>query len=158
RLLYVVSEDWFFLAHRLPMARAARDAGYEVHVATRVVDGAKAIEAEGFRLHPIPFRRGRIAPLSALKTVVTLRRLHRRITPSIVHHVALQSVVFGSLAALGRTTPVVNAFTGFGFIFTSETVAARLLRPFIVFLLRFLCTRPMTVALVENPDDREALV
>ena len=32
RLLYVVSEDWYFLAHRLPMARAARDAGYEVHV------------------------------------------------------------------------------------------------------------------------------
>ena len=44
RLLYVVSEDWYFLSHRLPMARAARDSGYEVHVATRVVDGAKAID------------------------------------------------------------------------------------------------------------------
>ena len=41
RLLYVVSEDWYFLSHRLPMARAARDSGYEVHVATRVVDGGK---------------------------------------------------------------------------------------------------------------------
>ena len=48
RLLYVVTEDWYFLSHRLPMARAARDAGFEVHVATRVVDGAAAIEAEGF--------------------------------------------------------------------------------------------------------------
>ena len=43
RLLYVVTEDWYFLSHRLPMARAARDAGFEVHVATRVVDGAAAI-------------------------------------------------------------------------------------------------------------------
>jgi len=40
RLLYVVSEDWYFLSHRLPMARAARDAGFEVHVATNVRDGA----------------------------------------------------------------------------------------------------------------------
>ena len=40
RLLYLVSEDWYFLSHRLPMARAARDAGYEVHVATRVVTAA----------------------------------------------------------------------------------------------------------------------
>ena len=36
RLLYVVSEDWYFLSHRLPMARAARDAGFDVHVATNV--------------------------------------------------------------------------------------------------------------------------
>ena len=24
RILYVVTEDWYFLSHRLPMARAAR--------------------------------------------------------------------------------------------------------------------------------------
>src|SRR6185295_1655120 len=35
RLLCVVTEDWYFLSHRLPMARAAKAAGYEVHVATR---------------------------------------------------------------------------------------------------------------------------
>ncbi len=63
RLLYVVTEDWYFLSHRLPMARAARDAGFEVHVATRVVDGAKAIEAEGFVLHPVAFARGKLSPL-----------------------------------------------------------------------------------------------
>ena len=43
RLLYVVTEDWAFLLHRLPMARAARAAGYEVHVATNVTDGAAAL-------------------------------------------------------------------------------------------------------------------
>src|SRR5215471_19187057 len=58
RVLYVVTEDWAFLSHRLPMARAARDAGFEVHVATRVSHGAAAIEAERFTLHPIPFARG----------------------------------------------------------------------------------------------------
>ena len=36
-----------------------------------------------------------------------------------------------------RARPVVNAFTGFGFIFTSDAIKARLLRPVIVFLLRF---------------------
>jgi glycosyltransferase involved in cell wall biosynthesis len=158
RLLYVVSEDWYFLAHRLPMARAARDAGYEVHVATRVVDGASAIKAEGFKLHPIPFRRGRVALFSALNTVCTLRRLHHDITPTIAHHVALQVIILGSLASLGRLTPVVNAFTGFGFIFTSETMKAWLLRPVIVRLLRLVCMRKKAVSLVENPDDRDALL
>ena len=44
------------------MARAARDAGFEVHVATRVSNGAAAIEAERFILHPIPFARGSLSP------------------------------------------------------------------------------------------------
>ena len=35
-LAYVVTEDWYFLSHRLPMARAAQRAGYEVHVITHV--------------------------------------------------------------------------------------------------------------------------
>jgi hypothetical protein len=35
-LVYLVTEDWYFVSHRLPMARAARDAGYEVHVLTNV--------------------------------------------------------------------------------------------------------------------------
>ena len=69
RLLYVVNEDWAFLLNRLPMARAARKAGFEVHVATRVNDGASAIEAEGFILHPIPLQRGGVSPLSAVLLV-----------------------------------------------------------------------------------------
>ncbi|HET7911975.1 MAG TPA: glycosyltransferase family 4 protein [Pseudolabrys sp.] len=158
RLLYVVSEDWYFLSHRLPMARAARAAGYEVHVATRVVDGAKAIEAEGFRLHAIPFARGGVGPLAALRTIAALRRIHRNVRPVLAHHVALQAAVFGSLAAIGRRTTCVNALTGFGFTFISENIKARLLKPLIVFLLRFLCMRGNNVALVQNPDDRNALL
>ena len=33
-ILFVVNDAPFFLSHRLPLALAARDAGYEVHVAT----------------------------------------------------------------------------------------------------------------------------
>src|ERR1039458_10485844 len=51
KILYLVSEDWYFVSHRLPMARAARAAGFEVHVATRIAGHAAAIEREGFILH-----------------------------------------------------------------------------------------------------------
>src|SRR3954469_7151002 len=90
RLLYVVSEDFAFLLNRLPMARAAREAGFEVHVATRVDKGAKAIEAEGFILHRIPFRRGGLSPFAAIPTVLALRRVKNKIKPDIVHHSGLQ--------------------------------------------------------------------
>src|SRR4051794_8841662 len=33
KLIYLVTEDWYFWSHRLPIARAARDAGFDIVVA-----------------------------------------------------------------------------------------------------------------------------
>jgi glycosyltransferase involved in cell wall biosynthesis len=158
RLLYVVNEDWAFLLNRLPMARAARDAGFDVHVATNVNSGAAAIEAEGFVLHPIPFRRGGLSPLAAIPAMLAIRKLENRICPSIVHHSGLQCCVFGSLAALDRDFPTVNAITGLGFIFTSPSLLSRLLKQGMAWLLPRLLNRRHSSILVQNPDDRDALL
>jgi glycosyltransferase involved in cell wall biosynthesis len=158
RLLYVTAEDWAFLSHRLPMARAARDAGFEIHVATRVQDGAAAIEAERFILHPVPFARGSLSPFAAMTTIAALRRIHRSVAPDITHHVALQSTVLGLIAALGRPTATVNAFIGLGYSFTSNSPKALALRQAIGPALRLLIGRSRSVALVQNGDDRAALL
>jgi glycosyltransferase involved in cell wall biosynthesis len=158
RLLYVVTEDWAFLSHRLPMARAARDAGFEVHVATRISTGAAAIASERFILHPIPFTRGSLSPLAALRTIAALRRIHRAINPDIVHHVSLQACVLGMIAALGRPCGSVNAFIGLGYSFTSNTAKARALRRLVGTALRLLVDRSGSIALVQNGDDLAALL
>ncbi len=157
RLLYIVNEDWAFLLNRLPMARAASAAGFEVHVATRVNDGAAAIEAEGFTLHPIPLRRGGVSPLSAMRAILALRRITAHITPDLAHHSGLQCCVYGSIAAIGRTYPYVSALTGMGYVFTSATWRTRLLRAILKGLLPALLDRPGDVVLVQNSDDRAAL-
>jgi glycosyltransferase involved in cell wall biosynthesis len=158
RLLYVVTEDWAFLSHRLPMARAAREAGFEVHVAARVSNGAAAIEAERFILHPIPFARGSLSPMATWSTIAALRRVHRDIAPVLTHHVALQACVVGMLASLGRPCASVNAFIGLGYAFTSETHKARAVRAVLGSLLRFLINRKNSIALVQNSDDMAALI
>src|SRR5882762_8552558 len=154
RLLYVANEDWAFLLNRLPMARAAREAGFEVHVATRVNKGAKAIEAEGFILHRVPFRRGGLSPLAAIPVILALRRVEKKIKPQIAHHSGLQCSVYGSIAALGKKIPQVNAITGLGDIFTSVTWRTRPLRQVMTWLLPWLFNRPRSLVLVQNPDDR----
>jgi glycosyltransferase involved in cell wall biosynthesis len=158
KLLYVANEDWAFLLNRLPMARAARRAGYEVHVATSVNEGGRAIEAEGFILHPIPLRRGGISPQSAIRAILALRRVAGRIKPDIAHHSGLQCCVYGSIAAFGKKYPQVSAMTGLGYVYTSATWRTRLLRTILKWLLPSLLDRPGDVVLVQNPDDRVALV
>ena len=156
-LLYVVNEDWAFLLNRLPMARAARRAGYEVHVATHVNKGADAIRAEGFILHPVPLQRGGLSPLSAIRTILALRRVTSRIKPDIAHHSGLQCSVYGSIAAIGKSFPYVSALTGMGYVYTSATLRTRVLRAILKWLLPALLDRRGCVVLVQNPDDRAAL-
>jgi glycosyltransferase involved in cell wall biosynthesis len=158
RLLYVVTEDWAFLSHRLPMARAAREAGFEVHVATRVSSGAAAIEAEQFVLHPIPFTRGSLSPVATISTIAALRRVHRQVQTPLTHHVALQACVLGMLATLGRPVVCINAFIGLGYLFISSSSKAHMVRSLVGTLLRFLINRKDCIALVQNSDDMAALL
>ncbi len=139
------------------MARAAREAGFDVHVATNVTAHADAIRAEGFSLHPIPFHRGGLALAPALRTIGAIRALERRIDPAIIHHSGLQCCVLGGLAAAGRNTPQINALTGLGYVFTSPALGARSVRLAVSILLRFLLNRNNSVVLVQNPDDRTSL-
>jgi glycosyltransferase involved in cell wall biosynthesis len=153
KILYLVSEDWYFVSHRLPMARSAQRAGYEVHVATRLSDCADQIRREGFVLHPIHWRRGNLNPIRMIAAVLETRRVYRDVGPDLVHHVAVVPTLIGSLAALGLPMVRLNALAGLGFAFTSGTAKARAVRPMASLLLGWLLKRPNTAVLVQNWDD-----
>jgi glycosyltransferase involved in cell wall biosynthesis len=157
RLLYLVSEDWYFLSHRLPMARAARAAGYDVHVGTRVAKGGAAIEAEGFTLHPLNWRRGSTNPVDFVQAIAEVRRTFRKVAPDLVHQVAFWPSVVGSLAASGLDLKRLSALAGMGFAFTSNAPKARMLRLLLRPFLRHLLSGPRAAVLVQNPDDYQAM-
>ena len=122
RLLFLVTEDWYFLAHRLPMAHAAKDAGYEVHVATRLKDGKEAIEKEGFVPHALGWSRGSLSPRGNFSAVLDIRRLLRELQPDILHNVSLKPVLLGGAASLGLPRiAVVNTITGRGTLFADQS-------------------------------------
>jgi glycosyltransferase involved in cell wall biosynthesis len=158
KILYLVSEDWYFVSHRIPMARAAHRAGYEVHVATRVGGCAEQITREGFVLHRINWRRGSLNPFRLVAAVLETRRLYRQVRPDLVHHVAVVPALIGSLAALRLPIVRLNALAGLGFAFTSDSGKARAIRPIASLLLGWLLKRADTAVLVQNPDDYAVVV
>ena len=159
KLIYLVTEDWYFWSHRLPMARAAQRAGFDVAVATRVAEHGERIRAEGFTVHPLGWRRRDIGPWASLRAVAEIYRLYSRERPLLAHHVALKPAVLGSAAALLAGVPaVVNAVTGVGFIASSPSLRARLLRRPLDFLLTRLLERANSRVIVQNADDRALLL
>ncbi|MGE0723698.1 MAG: glycosyltransferase family 4 protein [Alphaproteobacteria bacterium] len=158
-LLYLVTEDWFFWSHRLPIARAARDAGFRVVVATRENAHGDRIRAEGFALAPIRLRRRAWSPPGEIAAIEDLVRLYRQERPSIVHHVAMKPVIYGTIAARRTGVPaIINALDGLGFVYGSSRPAARLIRPGVSRLLAWALGRPNVHVHLQNEDDRATLV
>lgn len=157
KLLFLVTEDWYFCSHRLPLARAAQQAGFDVAVACRVREHGQNIQAAGLRLHPLALKRNSRNPWQEIRAIAEIARLYHAEQPDIVHHVALKPVLYGSLAAWIANVPaVVNALAGMGYVFTSNKLSARLLRPMVTLAFRLLLKRGRII--LQNPDDRAALL
>lgn len=157
-VLILAAEDYYFLSHRLNLAKAARAAGAHVIVAARPTGREGEIAAAGLDFEPIDLNRTGRNPLGDLRAIGRLARLYRRIRPDIVHHVAMKPILYGAFAAWTAGLPAaVNAFAGMGFLFLSDTAFARFARPMVIAALRILLNRPGRVVVVQNRDD-EALV
>jgi glycosyltransferase involved in cell wall biosynthesis len=153
--MFLVTEDWYFVSHRLPLAVGAIAAGFEVAVVTRVREKAEAIRATGSRVIPFEMRRRGMNPVEDMMAALRLARLLQRERPDVLHLVALKPMIIGGLAArLAGVRHPVFALTGMGFLFTEQGrggLAARLVKR----LLVGLTTRGTTI--VQNPDDASLL-
>ena len=155
KLLFLVTEDWYFCSHRLPVARKARDAGFAVVVATRVRDHGEAIRHEGFSLRPLAWRRRGDGLFGAIRAVAEIARLYRAERPDIVHHVALKPVLLGGIAMrlafpFGARPALLAAIMGLGSRFGCSRTA-RALGGAVRVAAGGGCV------IVQNPDDGAAL-
>lgn len=159
RIAYLVTEDWYFCSHRLPLGVSAKQLGYLVDVVTRFSRDRDQIVSAGLGDVESPIRRTRMGPLGELQSIWRLYQLYRKGRYNIVHQVGMKPVVYGSLCVLGcPQTRVVNALGGLGFVFTSNDLRARLIRPLLGLALRWLINGSNGKLILQNPDDIEYLV
>ncbi len=155
KILFVVTEDWYFYSHRLPLAIAAKEAGHDVSVATRLAGSRKSISDAGIRTIPLRFmKRSSLNVFRELASFVELFLLLRRERPDLIHLVALKPVIYGSLAAsLAGIYPRVNALAGLGFVFSSKKNLARFLKPILIRMFRFIFNDTHSKLILQNRDD-----
>jgi len=159
RLLFFVTEDWYFCSHRLPLAIAAKKAGFDVAVLTRTAKHADTIRSAGIHLIPSTLERRSLSPLRELYELFHIIKIYRQEQPDIIHQVALKPVLYGSFAALFvKKSRVINALAGLGFVYTSETFKSRLLRPLVTTAFRLLLNRNKSRLILQNPDDVNLLI
>lgn len=159
RILFFITEDWYFWSHRLPIARAVRDTGFEVLIATRVDQHKERIEKEGFKLIPIHLVRRNKNIFRGIFNTLEIIKIYRREKPDIVHHVAMKPILYGSWAARIAGIPaVVNALAGLGFIFVAQVCKTSILRRLVIFAYRSAFSAKNTIGIFQNLDDLKLFV
>ncbi len=159
RLLIVVNSTEFFISHRLPIAKAAKANGYDVHVISADAVGVEIIRANGLIHHAVDFARSGQNPFVELRTLFQLTLLFKRLAPDLVHLVTIKPVLYGGIAARLTGVPgVVSAISGLGTVFVADSAFARLRKWMITRLYRAAFRQKSLAVIFQNPDDRETLL
>ncbi|MBE7204690.1 MAG: glycosyltransferase [Parafilimonas terrae] len=156
KLIYFVTEDWFFVSHFLSVAKAAQRDGFDVAVHVRIANPAlqARIEADGIRVLPSRHERGHFGPLAMVAHVWRFAALMRAERPAIVHLVSVRLIVLAGLAAVLAGVPArVQAVTGLGLLGASRSAKARLARALLGALLRGPLGGRRAAYVFENRED-----
>jgi glycosyltransferase involved in cell wall biosynthesis len=130
KLLFIVNVDWFFVSHRLPIALEAQKNGYTVTIACHFTSHKQELIDMGFNVVEIPFSRSGAGIVSELNTLKCIRRIIKDVNPSVIHAVTIKPVLYTGLVlkSINRNIPFVAAISGLGYVFTANTLRAKLTR------------------------------
>ena len=115
-------------------------------------------------MRPLGWRRRGDGLVGAGRAISEIAGLYRAEQPDLVHHIALKSVLFGGIAlrrafSAREGAPVaINSIMGLGSRFSAASFAARLRRPSLGIALRLAAGRERGWVIVQNPEDRDALI
>jgi glycosyltransferase involved in cell wall biosynthesis len=157
-LLFIANVDWFFISHRMAIARAARAAGYAVHVACGLTGREAELRAAGFAVHPLRLSRASTHAFDQLRLAWAMADVIRAVRPDIVHLVTIKPVLIGgAVARLLRVPRVVAAISGLGYVFIANGPLARIKRRIIGGLYRLALASARARVIFQNADDRDLI-
>ena len=159
KILFIVSEDWYFVSHRLHLAIAAMENGYEVALLSRLSIHQKFIKSLGIKVFDWPLERSSRNPLKELASIYHVVKTIRNFKPNLIHSVAVKPVIYALLSrAFYKVDGLILALAGLGFIFRSKSISAMILRIFFIPIIRLLLVGNNLRLVIQNNDDIDLLL
>lgn len=153
RLLYASPTTGFFLSHRLPLALAALEAGYDVAVASPEGPDTQALTSHGLQHFHVPFERSLGKPGSSVRAFAALAGVMHSFRPDLAHLITAKPAVLGGIAARLFGIPTVAAVTGLGYLFIRSDWKARAAQQLLFAGYRLGLDRSDAHFIFQNGDD-----
>ncbi len=161
KLLILVNNLNFFISHRLMIAKASIDKGFDVVIGYGELGGIDPdiLKQNGFKLINIPIYPGSINIFKEFKTLIYIWKFFKKEKPDIVHLVTIKPYLYGGIISrLANVPAVVSAVSGLGTIFISKNLKFKLLRLFLYPVYRLAFNHLNQKVIIQNNDDLKMLV
>lgn len=160
KLLYLVSEDEYFLTHKLPHALIALKNGFEVLIVCRFSKFKKKILSYGFKVQELKLDRKSLNPFKEINNLIILKKIIGTFEPDVIVNVSLKPILYGSICSFFSKTIrlKINAIVGLGYLFINNNIKAIILRGILKKLLYFLLSDTRTFCVFQNNDDLKYFV
>ena len=160
KFMFFANTDWYLYNFRLSTALQLKEQGADVVMLSPPGSYGARFNDHGIRWVTLPAMDR--ASLNPMREAFTLRQVVRVLAeekPDLLHNFTVKCAVYGALAArMAKVPAVVNAVAGMGYVFTSDAVMAKTLRPIVKVLMRGTLGGGNSRLILQNPDDAEAFV
>jgi glycosyltransferase involved in cell wall biosynthesis len=156
QLLFVGNSFEYFVSHRLALAKAARSAGWSVHVATPPSKWGASLQSHGITQHALALDRKAINPLRELRSLLRIRQIYDEVRPDLVHLIGPKSVMYGGFLARWQSIPaMVCLIPGMGYIYLFGGLKGRIVRALGNAGYRMGLLHPNKRVIFQTPEDRQ---
>ena len=156
KLLYFVSEDEYFLSHKIFQAKDALDNKFDVKVICNFTTHEKKIRSLGFKTYNLQFNRKSLNPIINLGYIIKFLKITNTFKPDIIQCIALKPILITVISSFffSKRIKIINCVVGLGFLFINKSFFSKIIREIYLFLLRVFIKNNVTFIFQNNDDQK----
>ena len=156
KLLYFVSEDEYFLSHKIFQAKDALDNKFDVKVICNFTNYEKKIRSLGFKTYNLQFNRKSLNPIINLGYIIKFLKITNTFKPDIIQCIALKPILITVISSFffSKKIKIINCVVGLGFLFINKSFFSKIIREIYLFLLRVFIKNNVTFIFQNNDDQK----
>ena len=160
KLLYIISDDNYFLSHRLGLAKAAKSEGYDVKVLAynNASKYSESIKSHGFEFIQFNQRAHGLGLINNIKLIWQTRKVINNIRPDLIHTVSMRMVFLTTIAFwISRSKYMVATLTGMGYLETSDSSIIKVIKWIVTKAFKIMLNSKRIQLVVQNSDDYQGV-
>jgi len=156
KLLYFVSEDEYFISHKIEQVRDALKNNIDVLVVTKFKKKEKQILDAGFKTKHINFDRKSINPIKEFLCILKLVTIIFKFKPNIIQANALKPILYISLISnfLSKKTKIILCVVGLGYLFIKKSRKNFFIKNIYIYLMKFTLRKQNSIFVFQNNEDK----
>ncbi len=159
RILFIVSEDWYFVSHRFDLAKRSIEKGYTLALLSRYHKDQSKIRKLGIETYEWSLERNSKNIFKEIQSIYLITKVIKSFRPDLIHAVAFKPVVYSSIGCffIGFKNRVF-ALAGLGYVFSSRGIKIKILQAILKYFIKVMLNGHNTRLILQNPDDIKVLL